>query len=135
MTTKKLNARQARWAELLANFHFLIRYRPGKDNTLVDALSQPDQSDKEGITQHRTQALLKPDYLEKGVALEPLILAPIDPSLEIIDRVLCANTTSETLEEYHEQAYNDNEEIWTLEEDKLLYKRRLVVSKNGDLQA
>ena len=30
MTTKKLNAPQAGWAEFLSQFHFLIRYRPGK---------------------------------------------------------------------------------------------------------
>ena len=29
MTTKKLNARQARWAEFLSRFYFLICYRPG----------------------------------------------------------------------------------------------------------
>jgi hypothetical protein len=38
MTTKKLNARQARWAEFLSRFYFLIRYRPGKKNTLANAL-------------------------------------------------------------------------------------------------
>ena len=36
MKTKKLNARQARWAEFLSRFYFLIRYRPGKQNTLAD---------------------------------------------------------------------------------------------------
>ncbi|KAL1954526.1 hypothetical protein VTO42DRAFT_1086 [Malbranchea cinnamomea] len=41
MTTKKLNAQQARWAGFLSHFRFLIRYRPGKQNTLVDALSRP----------------------------------------------------------------------------------------------
>ena len=38
MTTKKLNARQARWAEFLSRFYFLIRYRPVRENTLADAL-------------------------------------------------------------------------------------------------
>ena len=41
MTTKKLNARQARWAEFLSRFYFLIKYRPGRQNTLADALSRP----------------------------------------------------------------------------------------------
>jgi hypothetical protein len=50
MTTKKLNVRQAYCAGLLANYYFLIRYRPGKDNTLADALARPGQLDKEGIT-------------------------------------------------------------------------------------
>ena len=41
MMTKKLNARQARWAEFLSRFYFLIKYRPGRQNTLADALSRP----------------------------------------------------------------------------------------------
>ena len=40
MATKKLNARQARWAEFLSQFYFLIRYRSGKQNMLADALSR-----------------------------------------------------------------------------------------------
>jgi hypothetical protein len=40
MTTKKLNARQARWGEFLSRFYFIIRYRPGKENTLADALTR-----------------------------------------------------------------------------------------------
>ncbi|KAI0992230.1 hypothetical protein K3495_g15956, partial [Podosphaera aphanis] len=43
VTTKSLNARQARWVEILAEFNFLIRYRPGKANPAADALSRRDQ--------------------------------------------------------------------------------------------
>lgn len=37
MTSKALNSRQARWAELLADYNFMISYCPGKDNPLADA--------------------------------------------------------------------------------------------------
>ena len=40
MMTKKLNAQQARWAEFLSQFYFLIKYCPGQQNTLADALSR-----------------------------------------------------------------------------------------------
>ena len=43
MTTKQLNSRQARWAELLAEYSFMIMYRPGKDNTKADILSRREQ--------------------------------------------------------------------------------------------
>ena len=33
MTTKQLTARQAKWAEALSEYYFIITYRPGKDNT------------------------------------------------------------------------------------------------------
>jgi hypothetical protein len=43
MTTKQLNQRQARWAEVLAEFYFSIVYRPGSKNVLADTLSCREQ--------------------------------------------------------------------------------------------
>ena len=39
-TTKTLNRRQARWAEILSEFNFVITYRPGEKNGKADALSR-----------------------------------------------------------------------------------------------
>jgi hypothetical protein len=68
MTTKCLNARQARWTEFLSRFHFLIRYRPGEENTLADALTRRETPDSilSKKDQIRTQILLKPEWLEEG---------------------------------------------------------------------
>jgi len=40
MSTKSLNARQARWCEFLHEFHFTLKYRPGKANVLADTLTR-----------------------------------------------------------------------------------------------
>jgi chromodomain-containing protein/integrase-like protein len=40
MTTKELNARQARWAEELASYDFRIEHIKGKENKVADALSR-----------------------------------------------------------------------------------------------
>ena len=40
MTAKQLNRRQARWAQLLADFDFVIEYRPGRYASQPDALSR-----------------------------------------------------------------------------------------------
>nr|GFC13202.1 putative reverse transcriptase domain-containing protein [Tanacetum cinerariifolium] len=40
---KELNMRQRRWIELLTNCGCEIRYHPGKDNVVADALSQKDR--------------------------------------------------------------------------------------------
>jgi len=62
MTTKKLNGRQARWAEVLAEYDFTIQHCKGKDNSWADALSRrPDYMQGEETQQ---QALLRTD--EKG---------------------------------------------------------------------
>ena len=38
MTTKKLIPRQARWAEFLSEFNFVVTYQSGKKNNKADAL-------------------------------------------------------------------------------------------------
>jgi hypothetical protein len=46
-TTKELNRRQVRWAELLGQYKFKICYTPGKDNGRADALSRRSDYMKE----------------------------------------------------------------------------------------
>jgi hypothetical protein len=43
MTTKQLNQRQARWAEVLVEFYFSIVYYLGSKNMLTDTLSHYKQ--------------------------------------------------------------------------------------------
>ncbi len=40
LSTAKLNATLSRWVAKLADFHFTIKYRPGKENSDADALSR-----------------------------------------------------------------------------------------------
>nr|GEY52294.1 putative reverse transcriptase domain-containing protein [Tanacetum cinerariifolium]GEZ09549.1 putative reverse transcriptase domain-containing protein [Tanacetum cinerariifolium] len=40
---KELNIRQLRWLELLADYDYEIRYRPGKENVVANALSRKKQ--------------------------------------------------------------------------------------------
>jgi hypothetical protein len=40
LTTKKLNWRQVRWAEILAEYYFKIEYIKGIDNARADVLSR-----------------------------------------------------------------------------------------------
>nr|GEW47343.1 retrotransposon protein, putative, Ty3-gypsy subclass [Tanacetum cinerariifolium] len=52
LNQKELNLRQRRWIELLSNYDCKIRYHPGKENVVADALSQ-----KKGIC-HYVLALM-----------------------------------------------------------------------------
>jgi hypothetical protein len=61
MSTKKLNRRQMRWAQYLADFNFKVCYTPGMEQVLSDALSrQPsyklNQEDHDGQYQTLLQA-------------------------------------------------------------------------------
>jgi hypothetical protein len=40
LTTKELNRRQVKWAEILAEYYFEIEYIKGTDNIRADALSK-----------------------------------------------------------------------------------------------
>ncbi|GKD89007.1 putative reverse transcriptase domain-containing protein, partial [Tanacetum coccineum] len=40
---KELNIRQRRWLELLSDYNCDIRYHPGKDNVVADALSRKER--------------------------------------------------------------------------------------------
>lgn len=118
MTTKKLNARQARWAEFLSRFYFHIRYRPGRENTLADALSRPD-TEIQTKDEYRWQILLKPEQIE------PLAVAALQPALTVVDRVLRANR--ETPAEDYRQMAQKEQGGWTLQEGLLLKDDRLYV--------
>lgn len=129
MSTKKLNARQARWAEFLSRFYFLIRYCPGKQNTLADALSRPQRSPDTPDCNHRFQILLKPDSLEPQVHRE-VSLSPINPQIHIVDRILQMNRESPELEEYRTKAKTDQDGPWELRDGLLLWNNRLMVPGN-----
>ena len=89
-TTKKLNRRQARWNELLADFDFRIVFRPGKQGGKPDALTRISKdkplNDDDERTQHQNQTLLKPQRILRRIeALEPIrISSPEEPSAEEI---------------------------------------------------
>ena len=105
MTTKKLNARQARWAEFLSRFYFLIKYRPGRQNTLADALSRPLRRQEDADSDHQMQILIKPENIEQA-AKEDLStdIEPLDSDLHIVDQILQANQESSSLDELQDQA-------------------------------
>ncbi|KAH0603285.1 uncharacterized protein H6S33_007607 [Morchella sextelata] len=67
MSTKQLNRRQARWAEYLSRFNFVIKYRPGKQGGKLDALTRrsgdlPGEGDERQL--HQSQFILKKEDLE-----------------------------------------------------------------------
>src|ERR1700716_4060531 len=47
-TAKVLNRRQARWAQLLAGFDFVINFKPGSQNQKADILSRREEYHPEG---------------------------------------------------------------------------------------
>ena len=128
MTKRELTSRQARWAEILSQFFFTIMYRPGKQNERADALSRREQDvepQNQVKTEHRTRALLQPDQLDTRI-LEELDgeesseIAALE-SFDLVDRLLTANRTAESLETLRNRARNSERDDLVLEDGLLLF--------------
>ena len=140
MTTKQLNSRQARWAELLAEYSFIIMYRPGKDNAKADILSRREQDlepSGELKAYLRTKALLQPDQMDpqiqEAVELHALDQVLREPAL-LVNRLLTANRTAGSLQALRKQAER-GERDFTLADGLLLRNGRLVIPTEGTDEA
>jgi transposase InsO family protein len=155
MTTKQLNQRQARWAEVLSEFFFTIVYRPGKQNEKADALTRRGDevtAQKEVKKNHRLQTLLTAELLDPQILselpdrpqnpdlalIEPALPVPgtgsdIPLSFDLVDQLLTANRHSPLLEADREAAER-GEQDWKLSNGLLLWRERLVVPDTDQLR-
>jgi len=147
MSTKQLNSRQARWAELLSQFHFNIMYRTGKTNERADALTRREQDvgPQEILkSAQRYQTLLGPNQIDPRVmeelncimdSVEAHNMSPIEANaeLDLIDRILAANRTSPTLNDWRSRAEAGDQD-YKLKNGLLLWKDRLLVPNEGTLR-
>lgn len=147
MTTKELTGRQARWAEALAQYDFMIHYRPGKENAAADALSRREQDvilQDKIKAENRTRTLLHADQIDPEVlrdcGIHEIDISPVeedDSALEdnlfIIDRLLQANRVNKSLEQSRKRARENPTSKLTLEDGLLMYQGRLVIPVDGTL--
>lgn len=128
MSSKALNARQARWAELLAEYDFIIKYRPGKSNTVADTLTRREQDTQ---SQNKTKAMVRERILLKKDQLEnPFgeLTVNFMETFEITDKLLTLNREHTSLAAERLLARNNSSSKFTLENGLLLYDdNRLVV--------
>jgi transposase InsO family protein len=143
MTSKQLNARQARWAELLADYNFMITYRPGAHNPLADALSRkPEELDEQNTAKkaQRLQQLLRQDQVDPALVarnlrppddIDNLVteaeVADLSPAFSVVHQALEANRTAPSLQALRRQAWSDKPGKLSMEGDLLLYDGRLMV--------
>ena len=97
MTTKRLNRRQARWAEFLSEFNFKITYRPGKQGEKPDTLTRRSQDLPKGLEdsrqQHQFQTLLQEHQLDDDVR-------------KALSVVFCTNTANTSINDENEDQDN-----------------------------
>ena len=128
MTTKTLNTRQVRWAELLAQFNFLIKFRPGKSNAVADAITQLNQ---DVTTQNKTKTQLRQRaLLQRGQYEESPYWLNVNfmETFEITEKLLWLNWEVSSLEDKRNIAWNKSDSWFKIEDGVLIYDQdRLVV--------
>ena len=155
-TKRQLNLRQAGWADLLAQYNFKITYRPGKDNEAADALSRKTEvvrTQKGKMEAQRLRTIFQrvenqevyrgwaetagtDDVDDTGLFEMSLDTPkPHQHEVEVVDRLLTANRTHDSLHTYRAKAADPDEEHWSMINGKyVLYKGRLIVPNDGDLR-
>ena len=104
-TRKLLNRRQARWAEFLSRFNFVITYRPGKQGAKPDALTRRSQdlpAEGDDRLRHQSQVVIKERNIDSNLRLRVMRLPDdLEKQLtqayerdETVDSILTALRTS-----------------------------------------
>lgn len=134
MTKRLLNQRQARWQEVLGDYHFQITYRPGTENVVADALSRKAdelKTQKAKDIASRTQTMLDSTVI---ALIEPdIFVGSLNSSYELIDEVLKANREHPSLEAFREKAAKE-EHGWKLKNGLLTRYGKLMVPDAENLR-
>ncbi|KAK1617035.1 hypothetical protein QYE76_022552 [Lolium multiflorum] len=108
---------QHQWISKLFGFDFTVEYRPGRLNTVADALSRRDVDDTDAPT--------------VGAAL----CIHAGPSFVFIDEVRRATATAADAQQLRQRlADGELAAPWRLDEGLLLHGRRIFVPDHGDLR-
>jgi hypothetical protein len=129
-TTKVLNRRQARWAEMLGSYNFMIVHRPGRDNTKANLLSrQPDYFPDRNLAARRPDPpVLRPEQLSVVVTELNEVCFPRDE--EFIRQIQEAYDSDpicrEALKQARASSQGKKDREWELSKEELLLRRGLV---------
>ena len=139
--TKALMAQQARQADILSQFNFLIIYRPGAINCMDTLIRRKQDLGNQAAAKIllQTQILLQLEYLNPQIQAE-LNTDPLDAEiypinsmeLNLINKLLQTNRTAPSLQEYRKEV-KDATSLQSLKNGLLKHQKRLVVAKEQNL--
>lgn len=134
-TTRNLSRRQVRWSEVLSDFNFIIKYRPGSQNAAADSLSRRDKPEGGGGAtplDKTAMTLLPPIQFLNN--LRALPLAPEDSTIQEKVRTLLPTdpTFGPILAKVLED--EDPEKIYSVQDDLLLQEGLVCVPDDPELK-
>jgi hypothetical protein len=90
-TTRNLSRRQVRWSEILSDYNFVIKYRPGSQNAAADSLSRRDKPEEGSAAALGKTALtlLPPSQFLNTLLALPLL--PETPAIQDLVKTLLPN--------------------------------------------
>lgn len=120
---QKLSRRQARWAEMLTRFNFVIQYRPGKSNIEADHLSRRPQDRPQDNNDERIRSMY-----QTVLPAERIQLAPITESTSsLLERVTTANRIEPSFAKLRERIKHGDGGPFTNQDGILRYEHRILV--------
>ncbi|CCE34914.1 uncharacterized protein CPUR_08853 [Claviceps purpurea 20.1] len=127
---KVLNRRQARWAQELSSYNFIIIYRPAKKNEKADILSRLPQHkpDKLDDQDQPVATVLKPTHFAPSVLISSARLCSLSTrrwNPAFITKVKTAGALDEAYKSELDKEHQ--EKHFTIEEGLLYWKNRLWV--------
>jgi hypothetical protein len=133
-TTRHLSRRQVRWSEVLSDYNFVIKYRPGSLNGAADALSRRDKPEGEGTTRLDKTALtlLPPIHFLNNIQVLPLY-PENETNQNKIKELLPTDPIFGPLFAHH-SANQDLESPYSVKDDLLLYEGLVCVPDNPELK-
>ncbi len=102
MTIKKLNRRQAKWAEFLAEFDFKIAYQSKKKNDKANSLTRRSENrsdendDSDDRNKHMHQTILSAEKVDSRIVQELNDTKKENLELSLFDKVKLANQRDST---------------------------------------
>jgi hypothetical protein len=142
MITKKLNRRQARWVEFLAEFDFKIAYQSEKKNDKTNSLTRRSEDrfidESDDRNKHIHQTILSVDKVDSRIVQK---INNTEEELSLFDRVKTVNQNNRTCNEIRkalqERRKSYNEMIlkrFKSLKNTLFFKEKLWMSESNQLK-
>jgi hypothetical protein len=133
-TTRHLSRRQVRWSEILSDFNFVIKYRPGSQNAAADALSRKDKPMEGGTAPPDKTAMTLLPPIQFLNNLQALPLYPESPIIHEKIRTLLPDDP--TFGPILAKAFGnkDSESSYSVHDGLLLHEGLVCVPDDPDLK-
>jgi hypothetical protein len=133
-TMRHLSCRQVHWSEILADFNFIIKYRPGSQNAAADSLFRKNKPMKGGTAPpDKTEITLLPP-IQFSNNLPALPLYPESPIIH--DKIHTLLPDDPTFGPIFAKAFGnkDSENPYSIHDGLLLHKGLVCIPNDPDLK-